>query len=66
MTKPCLLINLKNNSMETENEVFICLDCFNGSYPEPFYEVKVLPFEEDTPIYHDSICEVCNEYVHRI
>ena len=71
-SKPCVLVELTGNirgfphNMRNPNKtVFVCLDCFNTSYPEPFYSANVIPFEEE-PVVGLHLCEVCNCDVYRL
>ncbi len=65
--QPAVLINLENSATDQGNHVYVCLDCLNTSYPEPFYRVTVLPFtDEETPVIGHDLCEVCNCDIKRI
>ena len=74
-SKPCILVILTgseygfpHNMRNPNKTVFICLDCYNyaPSPPDFFKTMNIIPFEEDTPIYGESLCEVCNEHVHQL
>ena len=74
-SKPCVLVELTGNirgfphNMRNPNKtVFICLDCYNyATVPPDFFKtMNIVSFGKDIPIKEESLCEVCNEYVHRI
>ena len=64
-SRPCVHVRLINRRAKRNNKVFVCIDCFNTCYPEPFYTAHIIPFEEE-PITGIHLCEVCNCDVHRL
>ncbi len=64
-SKPALLVEYERISTGEKHSLFVCLDCFNNGKPDDL-KLTILPFNGDEPEVGESLCDPCNDFVHRI